>query len=78
MDGIRDYHVKQNMPDSEGQIQHVFSHMQNPDFKKRPRNYKGDYLGRGRGLAGGGEGTRKGNRACEYNQGILYTFIIML
>jgi hypothetical protein len=32
MDGSRDHHVKQSKPDSERQISHAFSHMENLDF----------------------------------------------
>jgi hypothetical protein len=34
MDRNGDHHVKQNMPDSERQILHVFSHVWNLDFFK--------------------------------------------
>jgi hypothetical protein len=34
MDEIRDY-VKQNKPDSERQMAHTFSAMQNPDIKRQ-------------------------------------------
>jgi hypothetical protein len=37
MDEAEDHHVRQNKPDSERQILHVFSHMQNPDLKKIKR-----------------------------------------
>jgi hypothetical protein len=32
IDGTGDHHVKQNKPDTEGQILYVFSHMQDLDF----------------------------------------------
>jgi hypothetical protein len=37
MDGNRNHHVKQNKPDPEKQISHVFSHMQSLDFLKSGR-----------------------------------------
>jgi hypothetical protein len=46
MDGTGDHHVKQNKPDSERQIPHVFSNMWNLDLKKMTWMQKGDCLGR--------------------------------
>jgi hypothetical protein len=34
MDATADYHVEEIKPDSERQILHIFSDMQNGDFKK--------------------------------------------
>jgi hypothetical protein len=34
MDGLEEHHAKQNNPDLERQILHVFSHMQNLNFLK--------------------------------------------
>jgi hypothetical protein len=47
MYGTRDHHVKQNKQDSERQILHVFSHMQNLDFKKeRDMKVEGGLFGK--------------------------------
>jgi hypothetical protein len=34
MEGTGDHHVKQNKPDSQTQVSHVFSHVQNLDLKR--------------------------------------------
>jgi hypothetical protein len=46
MEGTGDHYVKQNKPDSERWVFHIFSHTQNTDLKKR-HEYKKGTVGEG-------------------------------
>jgi hypothetical protein len=41
MDGTRDFHGKQNKPESKSPISHVFSHIQNLNLKRNDMNERG-------------------------------------
>jgi hypothetical protein len=52
MDRTGDQQVKQNKPDLERQILHIFSHMKNLDLKKQnDKNEKERLFGRGKAAA---------------------------
>jgi hypothetical protein len=70
MDGTEDHHVKQNKPDSERQVSHVFSHMWNVKEMK----VEGTLLGEE-------EGNREWDKRAlwrgEHDQSMLYACIKM-